>query len=123
MGDLGEDVYRTEGFYNIFVCADLFAEFLFSRLASGSQHNNIGVLKIGIVFDRAANVITVDLGHHDIKEQNIGTEFPDLLESVSTILSDLQQISFVSKEVGQCLPYILVVISYEDLLLFHSIFV
>ena len=117
---LGKYFHRAERLHDVFICTDLFAAFLLSYLPFSGQHDHIGVLQDWITLDGAADIITVDLRHHDVKKQDVRAEFPDLRDRFSAILRKPQLISLVFEEVGESLSDVFVIISYKYFFLFHG---
>jgi hypothetical protein len=115
----GKYFHRAEGFYDIFISADFFSPFLFGYLALGCQHDDISVFKRWIGLDRAAHVVSIDFGHHDVEEQDVRPELFYFSERFSAVFCHRQCISFIFKEIGQRFSDVFVVVGYEDFFFVH----
>ncbi len=117
--DLGKYFHWAERFYDIFVSSDLLAPFLLVPLTFGGQHDDVGFFKVRVVLDGTADVIAVDLRHHNVEEEDIGRDLPDLSECLAAVFCYRQRISFILEEVGERFPDILIIVRYKYFRVFH----
>src|SRR5690606_17606986 len=84
-GDLVPQLLEPDGLDDVVVRAGAETFLLVGEVAARGEHDDTDIAEVGVVLDGSRDLPTVDLGHHDIEEDQGGPGFFEFGEGLAAV--------------------------------------
>src|SRR5215470_5833289 len=112
--DTRDQLTRRKRLGHVVVCAHLEAEDLVALVDSPGHHDDGNTARIRLLLQAAAHFPTVQLGHHDVEEDQLGLALPSPLEGVGAVAREQDFVAFLRQVIAEELRHVLLVLHHED---------
>src|SRR5438477_9482273 len=111
--DPGDELARREGLGHVVVGADLEAEDLVTLLDAAGDHDDGNGAGLGVLLEATADLPAVQLGHHDVEQDEVGARLVRLPDGLGASGGDDDVVTFLAEVVAEELRDVALVLDDE----------